>query len=91
MRFEFGHTHAYPGCRLRLAESGGTHDAACLVEFSDGIVVPARFVRHADAITLHVPPYRTTRGTRILAKSWLLRPDGAGDRWRVRKRWLETP
>lgn len=92
MRFEFSHKHAYPGCRLRVTEpSEGADDAAGLVEFSDGVVVPARFVRRADAITLHVAPYRTARGTHIVAKSWLLQPDGPGDRWRVRKRLAETP
>lgn len=87
MRFEFGHTHAYLGSKVRATESpADTRDADCLVEFSDGVVVPARFDREGDAIALRIPSHQTARGTRIDAKSWLLGPDGEDRRWRVRKR-----
>lgn len=87
MRFEIGHTHAYPGCGVRMPEPPEhTDNADCIVEFSDGVAVPGSYGAQAEAVVLHVPAYRTARGTRIVAKSWLLQSDGAPGRWRVCKR-----
>ena len=92
MRFEIGHTHAYPGCGVRVPEPPGhAENADCLVEFSDGVAVPGSYVVQAEAIVLHVPAYRTARGTRVVAKSWLLQPDGTPGRWRVRMRLPVAP
>lgn len=87
MRFEFGHSHAYPGCLLRIPEDAdGLRGQEDIVEFSDGAVADARHQARDGAIVLHVAPYRTARGTAIEAKTWLLEPDGEPGRWRVRRR-----
>lgn len=87
MRFEFSHTHAYPGCKVRVPDaSQGADTSTCVVEFSDGVGVPGRYAFQGDAIVLHIAPYETAKGTRIVAKAWLLQPDGAEGRWRVQKR-----
>ena len=87
MRFEFAHSHAYPGCRLRTTEDGvGPRHAEDLVEFSDGSVAAGRHEVRDGTIVLHVGAYTTARGTRIAARSWRLEPDGDEGRWRVRAR-----
>lgn len=92
MRFSIGHTHVYPGCKVRLSDAPGRKRGAdCLIEFSDGVVVPGRYAASTDAIILRVPAHRTAKGTRIVAKSWRLEPDGAGGVWRVRERLPDDP
>lgn len=84
MRIFFSDTHAYPGCRARgaaLPRSGRSVPA--LAEFSDGSIAVARGRRVGDAeLRLAVRPYATARGTKIAAKTWVLRLAG-GDRWVV--------
>jgi len=90
MRFEFSHTHAYPGCKVVVSEASQDANAdACIVEFSDGVVVPNASPPDGETIVLHILPYRTARGTRINTKSWLLQPDGPDGRWRVQRRLPE--
>ncbi|MFC3551659.1 hypothetical protein ACFOLC_11635 [Lysobacter cavernae] len=92
MRFELSNTHAYPGCKVRVPQAPeGTDDSDCAVEFSDGIVVPGHYAFRAGTITLRVASYETARVTRIDRKSWLLQPDDAEGRWRIRKRIPHTP
>ncbi len=87
MRFEFANTHAYPGCRARQSEASEDPDTSeCLVEFSDGVTVAGHWTASADGIVVRIPTYRTTRGTSIEAKAWLLQADGEAGRWRVRER-----
>ncbi len=84
MRFEFADTHAYPGCRVRLAEEDNGEET--LAQFSDGAVAQARYSRDGEAIRLTVEPYRTARGSDIAAKSWSLGPDPKSGGWKVKAR-----
>lgn len=83
-------THLYPGARLRLAANANAAaqpawraGEALLLEFSDGVVVPAALRRAlADEIDIGVQAYRTASGTRIPPKNWRLRwlpPDDAAE------------
>ncbi len=84
MRFEFANTHAYPGCRVRLADEGNADET--LVQFSDGAIAQGRYSRDAGAIRLTVMPYTTARGTGIVEKSWTLAPDPKSSGWKVKAR-----
>lgn len=84
MRFHLAHTHAYPGCRLKIAEEGV--DGEEVAEFSDGVIVPCRHWRKGDAIVLTISPHRTARGTDIGEKSWRLLPDEASGDWKIAAR-----
>lgn len=91
MRFEFGHTHAYPGCKVRVPDAPeNAGDPACLVEFSDGVTVNGRWRPSDTGLVVHIPAHRTARGTRIDGKTWLLQPDAGQGRWRVRKKLTEA-
>ena len=84
MRFQLSHTHAYPGCRVTIAEE--KVDDENLVEFSDGVIVPCRHRRDGSLIVLTIAAYRTSRGTRIGEKSWILLPDTARGDWKIKAR-----
>jgi hypothetical protein len=58
-----------------------------LLEFSDGVIMPARLLE-ADAGTavLQVPPYRTGRGTQIALRTWRIVPADEPGLMRVQKR-----
>lgn len=84
MRFQLSHTHAYPGCRVKIAEE--RIDDEELAEFSDGVIVPCRHRREGDAILLTISPHRTARGTNISDKSWRLLPDVARGDWKIAAR-----
>lgn len=84
MRFQLSHTHAYPGCRVKIAEE--RIDDEELAEFSDGVIVPCRHRREGDAILLTISPHRTARGTNISEKSWRLLPDVARGDWKIAAR-----
>lgn len=84
MRFQLAHTHAYPGCRVTLAEADNADES--LVEFSDGVVVPCRYRREDAAIVLTIAPYTTARGTKIGEKSWMLCLDAATGGWKIKAR-----
>lgn len=84
-------SHAYPGCR---ASAGGLPPPPfaarpCLIEFSDGAGAPGELsMPGAEEMHLAIAAYRTMRGHRIAAKSWLLRPaeNPPGERWKVARR-----
>lgn len=84
MRFVFPHSHAFPRGRVSL-EDDGSDGPECLVEFGDGVTVIGRWQRSGEAIDLHVPTYRTARGTQVAAHDWHLnqRRDGM---WRSERR-----
>lgn len=84
LRFQFSHTHAYPGCQVTIGEEDSGDGN--LVEFSDGVIVPCRYEREANAIILTIAAYATSRGTRIGEKSWILLADAATGGWRVKAR-----
>jgi len=70
MRFPFTNTHVYPGCKVWLSDAPGRTLGDCLIEFSDGVVAPGRYVVVADALILHVQARRMAKGARIIAKAW---------------------
>jgi len=80
MRFVFQHSHAFRRSRVSV-EDDGSDGPECLVEFGDGVTVIGRWHRSGEAIDLHVPTYRTARGTQVAAHDWRLsqREDGV---WR---------
>ncbi|WP_123130397.1 hypothetical protein [Paracoccus pantotrophus] len=84
MRFHLSDTHAYPGCRVRIAEEENPQEQ--IAEFSDGVIVPCRHRSEGPGIVLTIAPYTTARGTRIDAKSWLLLPDGQTGDWKIKSR-----
>lgn len=79
MRFEFGHTHACPGCPVRIpddavhARANGHAD----IEFSDGHLVSGTWSRVEASLIVDIPAHRTMRGTAIAARRWRLEPVGA--------------
>ncbi|MBI0434102.1 hypothetical protein [Roseomonas sp. KE0001] len=84
-------SHAYPGCRASAGTLPPPPFAArpCLIEFSDGAGASgALSMPGAEEMHLAIAAYRTMRGHRIAAKSWLLRsaqnPPGEG--WKVARR-----
>ena len=86
MRFQLSHTHthAYPGCRVRIAEEGVESEE--LAEFSDGVIVACRHRREGDAIILTISPHRTARGTNIDEKTWKLLPETQKGEWKIAAR-----
>jgi hypothetical protein len=84
MRFVFPHSHAFPRGRVTV-EDDGSEGPDCLVEFGDGVTIIGRWQRDGEAIDLHVPAYRTSKGTRVAAHDWRLtqRKDGM---WRLERR-----
>jgi hypothetical protein len=84
MRFVFPHSHAFPRGRVTV-EDDGSDRPDCLVEFGDGVTVIGRWQRDGQTIDLHVPTYRTGRGTQVAAHDLRLtrRKDGT---WRSEKR-----
>lgn len=80
MILRFADSHAYPGCRVTLAEAGGD----TLAEFSDGSTAPAMAERQGAGWDIRIAAYRTARGTAITARNWRLSP--AGDGWTVTAR-----
>ncbi len=77
LRLRFTHSHIYPGALARMdAPAPNGRDTPCLVEFADGVEVPARFAGTPGALRLAVEAYTTARGARIQAKRWSLTPHG---------------
>lgn len=77
-------SHAYPGCAVlvdAVGQEGATHAA-----FSDGAVAEGFYKRLNDGdLVLAVEAYRTSSGTAITAKTWLLRAED-GNRWKVKRK-----
>jgi hypothetical protein len=84
MRFLLSHTHAYPGCRVKIDEEANTVEE--FAEFSDGVIVPCRHEVENSQIVLTIMPYRTSRGTEIAEKNWILRPDRDSGGWKIKGR-----
>lgn len=84
MRFQLSHTHAYPGCRVKIAQERIVDEE--LAEFSDGVIVPCRHRRDGDTILVTISPHRTARGTNISEKRWRLLPDGEASEWKIAER-----
>lgn len=80
MRLSFPGSHAYPGGRVAVTDDGG--EDVAIVEFADGVTVPARLSRAGDALLVEVPAYRTARGTGIDARRWRV-ARGADGTWRA--------
>jgi len=81
-----GHTHLYPGARLRAEGPPLRGGQALRIEFADLGSAAARVEAVEDArATLAVGAHRTARGACIVAKRWLIEAVTAGE-WRVRKR-----
>ncbi|KFI33571.1 hypothetical protein CG51_09040 [Haematobacter missouriensis] len=80
MILRFADSHAYPGCRVGLAEAGGD----TLAEFSDGSTAPVVAERQGTGWDIRIAPYRTARGTAIAAANWRL--SRVGDGWKVTAR-----
>jgi hypothetical protein len=83
-RLAAGHTHLYPGARLRYLEPHGecrmrSGDAA-IIEFTDGHMAQAEVtVGPPLGIEISVAAHATARGARLAAKQWRLAPsDVAG-------------
>jgi hypothetical protein len=75
LTLRFGHSHVYPGALARLdAALPDEDEMPCLVEFADGMQVPARLAGGRDVRRLSVAEYTTARGTFIPAKRWSLSP-----------------
>ena len=86
MRFELSHTHAYRGCRVRVEPAGpGDGQGEALIEFSDGNVLPGRYVLTEATMVLSIPAHRTARGTPMVAKRWSLRHIDR-DEWKILER-----
>ncbi len=79
-----GHTHLYPGARLR--GSGLRHGQDLRIEFADlgSAVARVESAEQGRAI-LAVDAHRTARGTVVTAKRWLVEPMLDGE-WRVMRR-----
>jgi hypothetical protein len=77
MRFVFPYSHAFRRGRVRVEDD---HQAGPegLVEFGDGVTVITEWRRVGDSIHLHIPAYRTTKATRIPARTWRLVQDKDG-------------
>jgi hypothetical protein len=71
MRFVFPNSNAFARGRV-AAEDDGSDRPECLVEFGDGVTVIARWQSNDEAIDLHVPTYRTAKGTQVVAHDWRL-------------------
>lgn len=84
MQFEFAHTHAYPGCKVRVTDANVETEA--VVMFSDGVVTRGRSERQTDFILLAISSYETARGTKIAEKAWILRHDVKQGYWKVSAR-----
>ncbi|SNT83525.1 hypothetical protein SAMN02744786_3368 [Stenotrophomonas sp. CC120222-04] len=88
MRFEFTHTHIYPGATAdlsgRLPEAEG--ETTCLVELSDGVVLSTSCSVRGGEVLLSMPEYLTARGAKIPAKTWALRRDVETGAWRAKSR-----
>lgn len=82
MRFQLSHTHAYPGCRVTIAEEDVGDEN--LVEFSDGVIAACRHRRDGPLNVLTIAAYRTSRGTEIGEKSWILLPDTTKGDWKIK-------
>ncbi|MFO7856263.1 MAG: hypothetical protein R6V44_13820 [Paracoccaceae bacterium] len=67
-------THLYRGAALRPLTRTPDPPAEILVEFSDGVAVPARLL---PGLRLEVAAHVTAKGTRIPAKAWALGTDPA--------------
>ena len=83
-----GASHLYPGATGTLSGPAPEAAAACLVEFADGGVAFATLVPAEGGHVLATEAYRTARGTRILAKRWVIAVTGdpAERRFRVLRR-----
>ncbi len=76
MILEATHTHLYPGHRGKISglaqiaemQAGGD----CLVEFSDGSATAARISKSEGGWQLHTEAYRTSAGTDIAARCWIV-------------------
>lgn len=74
MRLQLSHTHAFPGCLVRIADYDNEDEN--LVEFGDGMIAADRYMREGASLTLTIAAYRTARGTDLGEKSWTLIPGG---------------
>ncbi len=84
MRFQFAHTHAYPGCRVHLPAMDDAAAGEAEIEFSDGQVVAGRWRRDGNTLVLDIPSWTTARGTTVQPRRWRLHaPDG---QWKVAAR-----
>ncbi len=86
MRFEFTHTHIYPGATADLSGAfpGTDGDTTCLVELSDGVVLSTSCSVRGQEVLLSMPEYLTARGAKIPAKTWALRRDVETGAWRAK-------
>lgn len=83
MRFFFSQSHAFPGGRVAVEETGAAA-GTCIVEFGDGVTVIGEWHPADGGIRLDIPSYRTAKGTAVTARSWLLQQTGDGS-WRSRR------
>lgn len=88
MRFEFTHTHIYPGATASLSGClpESDVDTTCLVELSDGVVLSTTCSVRGDEVLLSMPEHLTARGAKIPEKTWLLRKDLEIGAWRAKSR-----
>lgn len=88
MRFEFTHTHIYPGATADLSGSLPATDGetTCLVELSDGVVLSTSCSVRGEEVLLSMPEYLTARGAKIPPKTWALRRDVETGAWRAKSR-----
>jgi hypothetical protein len=81
-----GHTHLYPGARLRGEPAVLRRGQTPHIEFADLGSAPAIVeVVESGRTALTVGAHRTARGTAVAAKRWLIEMVAAGE-WRVLKR-----
>lgn len=88
MRFEFSHTHIYPGATASLSGVLPSNDVetTCLVEMSDGVVLSTNCSVRGSEVLLSVPEYLTARGAKIPARTWTLRRVRETAAWRAKSR-----
>ncbi len=81
--FRSPNTHLYPGLRGRLEgdfPSGPGRNGRCLVEFSDGNVIPSILEKlETDQWKLTIDAHVTVAGTGIPQKSWKVRIESGED------------
>ncbi len=90
-RYSANNTHLYPGALLRVPDDDDRSEPSpgdeAVIEFSDGVIVNARWLEAgADGLVLRMPAWRTERGTEVEARTWRITPGDETDVLKVGKR-----
>ncbi|MET9148746.1 hypothetical protein [Streptomyces sp. NPDC004042] len=75
-----GHTHLFPGARVRVDGLTSPRPCGLRLRFADGEETAAEvLVSEAGEAALAVEAYTTRAGTRLPARTWTVREHGADD------------